>query len=35
MDSLILEPKIGKISKRRNYSSFKNQFYKRIITLIK
>jgi len=32
---LIIEPKIGKISKRKNNSSPKYQFYKRITALIK
>jgi len=33
MEALIIEPKIGKISKRKNNSASKYQFYKRIIAL--
>jgi len=34
MEVLIIAPKIGKISKSKNNSMSKNQFYKRIIALI-
>jgi len=35
MEVMIIVPKIGKISKSKNNSRTKNQFYKRIIALIK
>jgi len=35
MEVLIIKPKIGKIFKRKNNSSSKYQFYKRIRVLIK